>query len=164
VRLDWYGIRTRFCASVSEHSGKELIVSEQHLPPAAQQFIAALHSLEQGGPDDVDKLVALFNPEAQLTNATLKLANQERTGIAGVRDFWVKYRRMFDTIYSEFDHVTSSAQAIGLFWTSRGMDTQGQPVEYDGASLLVFGEDGKITRFRGYYDTRQISRKVGGAT
>ena len=34
-------------------------------------------------------------------------------------------------------------------------------MEYDGVSLLVFDDSGKIKLFRGYYDTRELSREVG---
>ncbi|MCU0491287.1 MAG: nuclear transport factor 2 family protein [Chloroflexaceae bacterium] len=136
-------------------------MTEQQSHELAQQFIAALHTLEQGGPEDVDAIVALFHPEARLTNAAMKLVGEERTGEEGVREFWVQYRRMFGEIFSEFYQVTANQEAAGLFWTTKGTDNEGKPMEYDGVSLLVFGEDGKIKLFRGYYDTRQLSRTVG---
>lgn len=126
----------------------------------AQQFIAALHTLEQGDESDADGMVAMFSDDARLTNAALKLAGKERTGRAGAQEFWSEYRRTFGAATSEFFQITTSANAAGLFWTTKGTDATGQPIEYDGVSLLVFNDEGKITLFRGYYDTRELSRVV----
>lgn len=127
----------------------------------AGQFIDALHTLEQGSADDVDALVALFGDEARLTNAALKLAGEERKGADGAQQFWREYRRTFGTAYSEFFQVTVNEDAAGLFWTTKGTGNDGQPLQYDGVSLLVFDDQGKIAQFRGYYDTRELSREVG---
>ncbi len=137
-------------------------MAELSIPDLAQQFIVALHEFELGGADSADALIALFSTDARLTNSALKLSNVERQGIAGVREFWIKYRASFGELRSEFFQVTTNDCAAGLFWTSKGTDSNGQPVEYDGVSLLVFDEEGKIALFRGYYDTRQLSQTVGG--
>ena len=126
----------------------------------AQQFIDALHALETGTDAAAEQISALFSDDAVLTNAALNLVDKEYTGREGVREFWQAYRGLFADIYSEFAHVTSDTDAAGLFWTSKGTYADGKPVEYDGVSLLVFGADDKISRFRGYYDTRQLSRTV----
>lgn len=127
----------------------------------AQKFIDALHTLEQGSPDDVDQLVALYSDDARLVNAALKLAGDERRGQDGVREFWREYRRTFGEAYSDFFRITTNEDSAGLFWTTKGTGNDGQPLEYDGVSLLVFNADGKINLFRGYYDTRELSREVG---
>jgi len=36
----------------------------------------------------------------------------------------------------------------------------GQPVKYDGVSLLEYDEEGLILFFRGYYDTRDLTVKA----
>jgi ketosteroid isomerase-like protein len=136
-------------------------MERQQVQQLAQQFIDALHSLEEGNAQDADQLVGLFSDDARITNAALKLAGQERTGQDGARQFWSEYRRTFGEAYSEFYQVTVNDEAAGLFWTTKGTGNDGQPMEYDGVSLLVFDDNGKIKLFRGYYDTRELSREVG---
>jgi ketosteroid isomerase-like protein len=138
-------------------------MDQQQVQQLAQQFIDALHTLEQGSDQDVDQLVALYSDDARLVNAALKLAGQERSGQDGAREFWSEYRRTFGEAFSEFYQVTVNEQAAGLFWTTKGTGNDGQPMEYDGVSLLVFNDQGKIALFRGYYDTRELSREVGAS-
>ena len=135
----------------------------QAIQERAQQFIDALHTLEQGSPDDTEALVALFSADARLSNAALKLAGEERQGADGVREFWREYRRTFGTARSEFTQITFNDTAAGLFWTTTGTGNDDQPLEYEGVSLLVFDDSGKIAQFRGYYDTRELSREVGAS-
>lgn len=136
-------------------------MDQQQVQQLAQQFIDALHALEQGDVENVDQLAGMYSDDARLVNAALKLAGQERTGQAGARQFWTEYRRTFGEAYSDFYQVTLNEQAAGLFWTTKGTGNDGQPMEYDGVSLLVFDDQGKIKLFRGYYDTRELSREVG---
>lgn len=136
-------------------------MDQQQVQQLAQQFIDALHALEQGDVENVDQLAGMYSDDARLVNAALKLAGQERTGQDGARQFWTEYRRTFGAAYSEFYQVTVNEQAAGLFWTTKGTGNDGQPMEYDGVSLLVFDDQGKIKLFRGYYDTRELSREVG---
>lgn len=75
-----------------------------------------------------------------------------------------EYRATFGTARSEFHQVLTNQHAAGLFWTTRGVDKDGKPIEYDGASLLVFDRDGLIARFQGYYDTRQLTRTAKTGT
>ncbi len=139
-------------------------MDQQQAQTLAQQFIDALHKLEQGNEQDVGDIVSLYSDDARLVNSALKLAGQERTGQQGAREFWTEYRRTFGEAYSDFFQVTTNAESAGLFWTTKGTGNDGQPMEYDGVSLLVFNQDGKIALFRGYYDTREISRAVGVET
>ena len=139
-------------------------MDQQQAHTLAQQFIDALHKLEQGSEQDVGDLVSLYSDDARIVNSALKLAGEERTGRQGVQEFWTEYRRTFGEAYSEFFQVTANDESAGLFWTTKGTGNDGQPMEYDGVSLLVFNQDGKISLFRGYYDTREISRAVGVET
>lgn len=132
----------------------------EQIKQLAQQFIDALHQLEQGGEQDVPGIAGLFSDDARLTNAALTLAGKQHSGREGVQAFWKEYRSTFGEAYSEFYQITSSDNAAGLFWTTKGTDNQGRPMEYDGVSLLEFDQGGKIRLFRGYYDTRQIERQV----
>lgn len=133
-----------------------------------QQFIDALHTLEQGAVEDAEQnvgaLVELYSDDARLLNAALKLAGDERHGKDGAKNFWIDYRRTFGEAYSDFFQVTSNEESAGLFWTTKGTGKDDQPMEYDGVSLLVFNDEGKISLFRGYYDTRELSRSVGVET
>ena len=125
----------------------------------AQRFVDALHKLEKGSEADVDEIVSLFAGNARLTNAALK--GRELSGQDGTREFWTEYRKTFGEAYSEFSHVLADEQAAGLFWTTKGTGNDGQPLAYDGVSLLEWSEDGKIGFFRGYYDTRQLNQGLG---
>lgn len=126
----------------------------------AQQFIDALHALEQGTESEVAQIVALYADDAHLTNAALRLAGDERVGTDGIGRFWTDYKKTLGDAFSHFHQVTTSDQAAGLFWTTKGT-ANGQAVQYDGTSLLVFDEAGKIKYFQGYYDTRELSRAMG---
>ena len=125
----------------------------------ADQFIDALHALEDGEEGDVEDIVALFSDDAQLTNAALTLAGEQRNGHEGVQKFWTEYRGTLGKARSEFHQITANEEAAGLFWKTTGTDAEDQPLEYDGVSLLVFDGDGKIAHFHGYYDTRQLSKQ-----
>lgn len=126
----------------------------------AQQFIEALHALEQDQEDALERIAGLFSDDARLTNAALKQSGREHSGVEGARAFWAAYRDTFGQVRSEFAQVTSNDKAAGLFWTTRGSDSSGGALEYDGVSLLVFDGSGKIRLFRGYYDTRDLTRSV----
>jgi len=123
----------------------------------AQQFIDALHSLEQGSEENVENLAQLFSDEARLTNAALQLAGRDERGKDGARHFWTQYRRTLGKAYSRFSHVTTDDKSAGLFWTTQGQTPDGVDISYEGVSLLEFGDNGKITFFRGYYDTRDLT-------
>lgn len=132
----------------------------------ADGFIEALHQLEKGDDNTdaaLDALVGLYASDARLTNAALRLTNEEKTGTDQIRKFWSEYKRTLGEAYSDFHQVTVNEDAAGLFWVTKGRDVQGQDgaVHYDGTTLLVFNDDGKISYFQGYYDTRQLNRQMG---
>lgn len=124
-------------------------------------FVEALHAVERHDEGALERMMAYFSPQARLTNATLKQAHEDRSGPEGVRAFWESYQQMFREAHTEFLELTSSERAAGLFWTTRGVDARGERIDYDGVTLLIFDADGKITHFRGYYDTRELTRTVG---
>jgi hypothetical protein len=137
-------------------------MDQQQTMELGRRFTEALHAVDAGEQGAVERMLELYSPEARLTNAALKLVGEERRGHDGVRQFWEEYQHTFREARTEFFDVTASERSAGLFWTTRGVDATGQQFEYDGVSLLVFDEAGLIERFRGYYDTRELSRKVGG--
>ena len=126
----------------------------------AEQFIDALHTFEDGTPEDTAALVEMYADDAVIINAALKLVGQDRRGRDGASQFWREYRSTFGKVRSEFFQITNNDESAGLFWTTKGTDNENSPLEYDGVSLLVFNDQGKITLFRGYYDTRELSRQV----
>jgi len=126
----------------------------------AREFAEALHAVDGREEGAIERMVARFAPEARLTNAALKLAHEERTGSVGARAFWEQYQSSFREAHTEFFELTSSERAAGLFWTTHGTDATGEPLSYDGVTLLVLDQQGLITLFRGYYDTRELTKRV----
>ena len=116
------------------------------VPPHAQQFIDALHRLEEQ--HDLDGMVALFADESETSNPTDASPHQGRDG---ARHFWDGYRRSFEEIHSEFRNVVATDDVAILEWTSRGKAVEGAPVEYDGVSVVEY-EGGRVKRFRAYFD------------
>ena len=125
----------------------------------AQTFIDALHALEQGSTDDVAALVALYADDATLNNSALDNKDSEIKGSDEITKFWTQYKETLGEVFSKFHHVTTDDNAAGLFWTTTGQNPAGDQVHYHGATLLQFGDDGKIEFFRGYYDTRELTVK-----
>src|SRR5688572_27009778 len=111
----------------------------------AQQFIDALHELEVTqtdveNTDAVDNLVALFSPEARLTNAALSQSGRELQGHEAIRGFWSDYRRAVVPGKSNFHSITTNERSAGLFWTTEGTGPDGQDIKYDGATFLEFDD------------------------
>lgn len=135
-------------------------MQDKNLTMIGQQFIDALHKLEQGSENDTDDIVGLFDEHAMLINSALKLSDNPMQGRVDIKTFWQDYRRHFQQAESEFYRVTSGDGSVGLFWTTKGVRRDGQPINYDGASLLVINQDDRITEFRGYYDTRSLQTTI----
>ena len=133
----------------------------QRTTELGNQFVAALEAVERRDEGAIEDILELFSTEARLTNSALKHSNEERQGSEGIRAFWEAYQGTFREVETTFFEQTSSEQAAGLFWTTRGLGAQGEPIEYDGVTLLQFDDQGKIMLLRGYYDTREFSRTVG---
>ena len=125
----------------------------------AQEFIDALHELEQGTPDEANQVAALYAPDATLCNSALDSKNTEMKGSDEILRFWVEYKETLGQVFSKFHHVTASEDAAGLFWTTEGTNPAGDRVHYHGSTLLQFNEEGQINFFRGYYDTRELTIK-----
>ena len=126
----------------------------------AQDFIDALHALEQGGNDAADQIVTLFAADATLRNSALDIKGQEAKGSDEILQFWVEYKETLGQVESKFHHITLSANAAGLFWTTTGQRPNGEAINYHGATLLQFNSSGLIEFFRGYYDTHQLTVKA----
>ena len=127
---------------------------------AARRFIEALHAIERDGEAALEPMVAMFADSAVITNAALKQADHVREGREGATRFWTDYAATFRGARTEFHQVTVGDNAAGLFWTTRGARVGGDAsLDYDGATLLELdgGDDGRIVRFTGYYDTRALT-------
>lgn len=132
----------------------------QRTDQLGSRFAAALEAVERRDEGAIEGIMDHFSPEARLTNSALKHTNDERRGREAIRAFWETYQDTFREVQTTFFEQTNSERAAGLFWTTRGIDARGEPIEYDGVTLLLFDADGKISQFRGYYDTRELARTV----
>lgn len=54
---------------------------------------------------------------------------------------------------------SDSDRSAGLLWKSTGKRPSDEALSYDGVSLLAFDDEGKIARFQGFYDMRQLTLK-----
>jgi hypothetical protein len=136
-------------------------VDYQHAYELGRKFADTLHAVDRRDEGALDLMASLFGDEARLTNASLKLGEGERVGREAIRAFWEAYQSTFQEAKTEFFELTASERGAGLFWTTSGRDAHGEPLTYDGSTLLIFNHDGLIELFRGYYDTRELTRKVG---
>jgi len=81
------------------------------------------------------------------------------SGHEGLREFWMGYRDTFGEMRSEFRNVfADDAGHAALEWNTSG-EANGNDVSYDGVSLLEI-EEGKVSRFRAYFDPRSLSTQV----
>ncbi|HVY80192.1 MAG TPA: nuclear transport factor 2 family protein [Steroidobacteraceae bacterium] len=112
----------------------------------AQRFVVALDSLERHGGDvALEEMVQLFSPMARLISSR---SSSELTGTHGARRYWSKHRTTFPTARTEIYEVTTNDRCAGLFWTTHVTPSEGQPLDYDGATLLAFEDDGLIIELR----------------
>jgi ketosteroid isomerase-like protein/rubrerythrin len=126
-------------------------------PGDAIRFMAALRALEENR--DVEGIAALFDADAEVSNPT---DAEPHRGRDGARRFWETYRGTFDEIRSDFSRVVTQGDTAMLEWTSRGRTTGGTTVEYSGVSVLDL-RDGKVRRFRAYFDAGRLGDQVRGA-
>jgi ketosteroid isomerase-like protein len=135
-------------------------MEQQKVREIADQFIFQLHRIEQGNAAETEDMAGMFADDAQLSNPIIERDGSVRSGRDGVAQFWREYRNVFSEIHSEFTDITASDHSVGLFWQSKGADANGQPLEYEGVSLLTLDESGKISHFKAYFDSRQATSKT----
>ncbi|GEM_PF-2230834 len=123
----------------------------------AEQFIDRLLRFEKEGGSTLDDLVQLFADDAEIETPAVDLAAPPRAGVCELRHFWQVYRDVLGRARSRFFRVTASEDAAGLFWTTGAVGPDGRTVEYDGATLLVFDDAGRIARLRAYFDVGDLS-------
>ena len=118
----------------------------------AEQFIAALRRVEDAG--DVRAMGPLHAEDAEVSNVTMTHADR---GPAGAEQFWTKYREAFTRVHSEFRNVVESDKAALLEWRTDVTTAAGVSTTYDGVSVLEFADDGRIGRFRAYFDPNALT-------
>lgn len=136
-------------------------MDQQQVRGIAERFITALHSIEEGEATGIDRVVDMFADDAELANPIMERESSRRTGRDQIADFWREYSTTFKDIHSEFFDITASDHSAGLFWRSTGTNASGGPLEYEGVSLLELDEEGKIARFKAFFDSRQVSAGIG---
>ncbi|MBW3632405.1 MAG: nuclear transport factor 2 family protein [Chloroflexi bacterium] len=120
----------------------------------AQQFIDALQVLERDG--DPTKIIDLFTENSEVGNI---VSSREFSGQEGARAFWETYRNTFGEVASSFRNVIVSDGRAALEWTTTGTSPAGAPIAYEGVSILEMA-DGKITRFRAYFDPHDLGHQI----
>ena len=120
----------------------------------ANRFVEALRKLEEDR--DVEPLVEIHTEDCDVGNVAVP---RTFSGHEGLREFWTGYRDTFGGMRSEFRNVfADGAGHAALEWNTSG-DASGNDVSYDCVSLLEI-EDGRVSRFRAYFDPRTLSEQV----
>lgn len=120
----------------------------------AHQFIDALHALEDD--QNIEPIVGTYAEQCEVGNV---VSPEQFHGPDGAREFWTKYRAAFGTVHSEFRNIIGSNGAAALEWTTEGTNPEGAPFRYDGVSMMDI-RDGKITRFRAYFNPADLGRQL----
>ena len=122
----------------------------------ADKFVKALWKLEEER--DVEALVEIHTDDCDVGNVAV---SRTFSGHDGLREFWTSYRNTFGDMKSEFRNVfADDAGHAALEWNTTGK-ANGNEVSYDGVSLLET-ENGKVSRFRAYFDPRTVNEQVAG--
>lgn len=118
---------------------------------SAQRFADALQQLELDR--DVEAFVAqVFGKDPELHRRELAHSPVEQ-GRDGATRFWQQYLDQFDEIRSTFHRVVNGAELGVLEWVGEGVLKGGQPVTYEGVSVIDVDGTGAVTRFATWYDT-----------
>jgi ketosteroid isomerase-like protein len=118
------------------------------------RFVAALHALERDR--DVTTIAGLFDEDSEIGNV---VSPRDFRGREGAREFWEAYRHWFGEIESTFRNVIVSDGRAALEWTTTGSSASGDPITYDGVSILEM-TNGRITRFRAYFDPGGLGEQM----
>ena len=118
----------------------------------ADQFIAALRQVEDKS--DVKAMGPLHTGDAEISNVAMTHAER---GPAGAEEFWTKYRESFTRVHSEFRNVVENDKAALLEWTTDVTTAVGVSTTYDGVSVIEYGEGGRISRFRAYFNPNALT-------
>lgn len=119
-----------------------------------EPFMAALAEVESAG--NIEPMVALYAGNSETGNiATTEIYG----GTEGARRFWTNYRDTFGEVGSTFRNKISTENGAALEWTTKGTVKNGQPIQYDGVSILET-EGGVITRFYAYFDPKHLGHQI----
>jgi limonene-1,2-epoxide hydrolase len=119
-----------------------------------QLFIDALQVLERDR--DPTDMIGLFVENSEIGNI---VSSRKFIGLAGADEFWETYRDTFGEVTSTFRNIIVSDGRAALEWTTTGTSSAGAPIAYEGVSILEMA-DGKITRFRAYFDAHDLGRQM----
>ena len=120
----------------------------------ADRFVEALRKLEEDR--EVEALVEVHSADCDVGNVAVP---RTFSGHDGLREFWTSYRDTFGDMKSEFRNVFADGEGhAALEWSTTGT-ANGNEVSYDGVSLLEM-KDGKVSRFRAYFDPRTVNDQV----
>jgi steroid delta-isomerase-like uncharacterized protein len=120
----------------------------------ADKFVEAFWKLEEER--DVEALVEIHTDDCDVGNVAV---SRTFSGHDGLREFWTSYRNTFGDMKSEFRNVfADEASHAALEWNTSAQ-ANGNDVSYEGVSLLEI-EDGKVSRFRAYFDPRTVNDQV----
>lgn len=78
---------------------------------------------------------------------------------SAAEEFWSSYRSAFQEVSSEFLNILDADDVSMLEWRSDAV-IEGRRVSYGGVSVLETSGN-KITGFRTYFDTRQLTARIG---
>ncbi len=121
-----------------------------------QRFMQALQEAEQR--KDPSPLVELYAEDSSTEN----LALGPMQGREGAQEFWKKYLDVFQDVRSEFFSHSDDERTGVMEWVARGHLQSGRPIEYKGVSIIEV-EDGKVKKFRTYYDSAAFVNDVSGS-
>jgi len=119
----------------------------------ADSFVEALWKLEEE--EDVEPLVRVHTEDCEVGNVSV---SETFNGHDGLREFWKEYRRTFGEMKSVFRNFIVTEDRAALEWTTEST-SNGDPVSYDGVSVLEFEGD-KVRRFMAYFDTRRLTHQI----
>ena len=120
----------------------------------ADRFVEALWKLEEDR--DVEALVEIHTEDCDVGNVAVP---RTFSGHDGLREFWTSYRDTFGDMKSEFRNVFADGEGHAALEWNTTATANGNEVSYDGVSLLEI-DDGKVTRFRAYFDPRTVNDQV----
>ena len=120
----------------------------------AQEFVEALWKLEQDR--DVEALVEIHTDDCDVGNVAVP---RTFSGHDGLREFWTSYRDTFGEMKSEFRNVFADESGHAALEWNTSAQANGNEVSYEGVSLLEI-QNGKVSRFRAYFDPRTVNDLV----
>ncbi len=120
----------------------------------ADRFIAALGKLESSR--ILDEIAPLFAADSEIGNV---IAPEKFNGPEGAREFWSKYRETFEEMRSTYRSQIFSETGAALEWITEGTTKNGNPIRYEGVSILEFEGD-KIKRFRAYFNPTALAHQI----